>query len=168
MEEWINDIIIEQTPIFQLKIKTLDNVIFNVPFYWKKYSTLINSFSMLCEGVINIEYDSNILNKVINFIDLYENIRFNIAVPIKSSIDKIIPKPYVTYLENFTMDELYDTVNLAGYLNIELLLELLTAFIASMLYDNNPKELEKIFDLESDLTEEMAETLVKELQHMDK
>ena len=98
----------------------------------------------------------DILNKVAEYLNYYSNkMPKEIPKPIPSAnLDDFISQWDVSFINTIQLDNLYDMINAAGYLDIPSLLNLCCAKIASLMKGKTAKELITQYNLDCGLNEE--------------
>ena len=153
----------------KIKLKSVDNIIFEVPVDILKKVKLISDIldeSSKEEQIINLkEINGKYLEKVIDYLKHYKDFE-----------PKEIPKPFpertddeflrgilnddwtFNFLQQFSLEELINLINSADYLGINGLINILAAKIAHEMNNCEVGEAAKKFGIECDMTdEEIAE-----------
>lgn len=153
------------TNTYPLQLQTQEGDVIPVPEHWKEYSPFLQSMSRLNEfhECIPLEYSTQTISFVSAFYELYPQYPLHIQTPIVDQIHHYVSPPYVEYLHRFTNDTLFETLHVACYFQMEMLIEFLSCYIASLLLDKSPREIEELFDLTPVITEEIANTLTNEI-----
>jgi len=97
-----------------------------------------------------------ILKKVIEYLDHYKTTEpKKIPHPRPSTnLSEVTDEWDITFLNLFDLDATFDLVEAANYMDIKSLVELSCAKIASLLKEKPPGDLNMMFNIESDLSEE--------------
>ena len=119
------------------------------------------------EEILTIKLDnlsSEVLLKVINFLEKYNNSPFEkIEKPLKSDdLSYCVGKEYLEFLDSMEMDLLFEVIKAANFLEIESLLDLTCAKVATMLKGKSVEEIRQTFGIENDFTPEEEEEIKKE------
>ena len=153
----------------KIKLKSVDNIIFEVPVDILKKVKLISDIldeSSKEEQIINLkEINGKYLEKIIDYLKHYKDFE-----------PKEIPKPFpertddeflrgilnddwtFNFLQQFSLEELINLINSADYLGINGLINILGAKIAHEMCNSEVEEAAKKFGIECDMTdEEIAE-----------
>ena len=114
---------------------------------------------------INLEnIDNQTLTEIIKFLDYYDNKPFEkIPKPLRSDdLSVCVEEWYVEYLNNINMEILFEVIKSANFLEIESLLDLTCAKVATMLKGKSVEEIRETFGIENDFTPEEEEEIRKE------
>ena len=153
-----------------VKLKTSDDKIYEVPDTILKKSTLLKELTTDNEGeVITLkEVNEECLKRIIEYLYHYKDFE-----------PKEIPKPFpencdanflrsilndewtFNYLNNLSIDKAIDMINAANYLQIDGLTNLLSAKLAYELSNCSVEEAKQKFQIEGDLTPEEIEEFDK-------
>ena len=149
----------------KIKLKTSDNIIFDVPVdILKKVKLISDLLYEACEEKETIflrEVDSFNLEKIILYLEHYKDFE-----------PKEIPKPFpertddaflrgilnddwtFDFLQQMSLEELINLVNSANYLQIEGLINIIAAKLAHEMCNCEIEEARRKFGIECDMTEE--------------
>jgi S-phase kinase-associated protein 1 len=114
---------------------------------------------------INLEnIDNQTLTEIIKFLDYYHDKPFEkIPKPLRSDdLSVCVEDWYVEYLNNMGMEILFEVIKSANFLEIESLLDLTCAKVATMLKGKSVEEIRETFGIENDFTPEEEEEIKKE------
>ena len=146
------------------KLKTSDNIIFEVPtdiLHKAKLISAIIEDNGVDEVIILNEVDSRNLERIIDYLKHY-----------KDMDPKEIPKPFpeitddeflrgilnddwtFDFIQKLSIEEVINLVNAADYLKIDGLIEILTAKLSHEMTNCDVEEARKKFGIECDMTEE--------------
>lgn len=90
-----------------------------------------------------------ILKKVVEFLNKYLESPFqDINKPVKSSMSDIVDEWYVNFLEMDKQEQLFKIIMAANYMDIEPLLDLTCASVATIIKGKSPEEVRKIFSID--------------------
>ena len=149
----------------KVKLKSLDNKIFKVPVDILQkvnlISDIVDQASEEDKIIFLSEVEGKFLEKIIDYLKHYKDFE-----------PKEIPKPFpektdddffrgilnddwtFDFLQQFALDELIDLVNSAHYLEIDGLINILSAKIAHEMCNCEIEEARQKFGIECDMTEE--------------
>ena len=104
------------------------------------------------------------LEEIINFLKYYDTNPFKqIPKPLRSDdLSACVDEWYVKYLENMELELLFEVIKSANFLEIESLLDITCAKVATMLKGKSVEEIRNIFGIENDFTPEEEEEIKKE------
>ena len=102
----------------------------------------------------DIKYD--ILKKVVEYLTYYKDkTPKDIPKPMPSSnLNEVIDEWDVNFINSIELDNVFDLINAANYMDISSLLDLSCAKIASLMKGKTAQEIRTMFNIECDLTEE--------------
>ena len=102
----------------------------------------------------DIKYD--ILKKVVEYLTYYKDkTPKDIPKPMPSSnLNEVIDEWDVNFINGIELDNVFDLINAANYMDIPSLLDLSCAKIASLMKGKTAQEIRTMFNIECDLTEE--------------
>tara|TARA_Y100000991_G_scaffold215681_1_gene207411 strand:- start:4774 stop:5277 length:504 start_codon:yes stop_codon:yes gene_type:complete len=108
--------------------------------------------------------DSSVFLKITDFLELYNNDPFQkIDKPLKSDdLSYCVGKEYINFLDTMEMELLFEVIKAANFLEIESLLDLTCAKVATMLKGKSVEEIRETFGIENDFTPEEEEEIKKE------
>ena len=108
--------------------------------------------------------DSSVFLKITDFLELYNNDPFKkIDKPLKSDdLSYCVGKEYINFLDTMEMELLFEVIKAANFLEIESLLDLTCAKVATMLKGKSVEEIRETFGIENDFTPEEEEEIKKE------
>ena len=149
----------------EVKLKSSDGKIFEVPIDILQKSKLFTDINQNDEDEENEielkEVDGKNLERIIEYLKHYKDIE-----------PKEIPKPFpertdddflrsilnddwtFDYIQSMTLEEAINLVNAANYLQIDGLINILTAKLSHELYNCDVEEARRKFGIECDMTEE--------------
>ena len=149
----------------EVKLKSSDGKIFEVPIDILQKSKLFTDINQNDEDEENEielkEIDGKNLERIIEYLKHYKDIE-----------PKEIPKPYpertddaflrsilnddwtFDYIQSMTLDEAINLINAANYLQIDGLINILTAKLSHEMYNCDVEEARRKFGIECDMTEE--------------
>ena len=98
----------------------------------------------------------NVLRKVLEYCDKYKNENPpEIEKPLKSTnLAEVVPEFDAKYIDIENLEEIFDIILAANYLDIKPLLDLSCAKIASLIKGKSPEEIRKTFNIQNDFTPE--------------
>ena len=115
---------------------------------------------------INLEnITSQVVSKIIDFLEKYDNSPFNkIEKPLRSDdLSYCVSQEYLDFLDSMgDMELLFEVIKAANFLEIESLLDLTCAKVATMLKGKSVEEIRQTFGIENDFTPEEEEEIKKE------
>ena len=102
----------------------------------------------------DIKYD--ILKKVVDYLTYYKGkTPLHDALPISSgNLNEVIDDWDVKFINSIDLDSVFDLINAANYMDIQPLIDLSCAKIASLMKGKSAQEIRTMFNIECDLTEE--------------
>ena len=108
--------------------------------------------------------DSSVFFKITEFLELYNKDPFQkIDKPLKSDdLSYCVGKEYINFLDTMEMELLFEVIKAANFLEIESLLDLTCAKVATMLKGKSVEEIRETFGIENDFTPEEEEEIKKE------
>ena len=129
--------------------------------------------SILVKGIIDDYPDdaevplnnvkSNILKKIKEFLDHYENLETKeIERPLPSqNFKECVPEWDYKYID-VDIDLIFELILAANYMDIKPLLELASAKVASIIKGKNTEEIRKTFNITNDFTPEEEQQILEE------
>ena len=157
-----------------IKIKTSDSHEYTMNEDLFKYSLYLNNLIETTKDIsssdeenlsINLDnVNSSVLLKIIHFLDIYNKNPFTkIDKPLKSDdLSYCVSEEYIDFLNSMDMDLLFEVIKSANFLEIESLLDLTCAKVATMLKGKSVEEIRQTFGIENDFTPEEEEQIKKE------
>ena len=149
----------------KIKLKSIDNQIFEVPvdicYKAKLISNIVDQASDEDSIIFLRQINGKFLKKILDYLEHY-----------KDFDPKEIPKPFpektddeflrgilnddwtFDYLQQFNLEETIDLTNVADYLGIQGLLDILAAKLANEMCNCEIEEARQKFGIECDMTEE--------------
>ena len=117
---------------------------------------LIVDFNSQQEPIQIPDIKSDILNKVVEYLTYYKDkIPKDIPKPMPSAnLNEIIDDWDVKFINSMEIDNVFDLINAANYMDIPTLIDLACAKVASLLKGKTAQEIRTMFNIECDLTEE--------------
>ena len=102
----------------------------------------------------DIKYD--ILKKIIEYLTHYKDkVPKDIPKPMPSAnLSEVIDEWDVNFINSIELDNVFDLINAANYMDISSLLDLSCAKIASLMKGKTAQEIRTMFNIECDLTDE--------------
>ena len=102
----------------------------------------------------DIKYD--ILKKVVEYLTYYKDkTPKDIPKPMPSAnLSEVIDEWDVNFINSIELDNVFDLINAANYMDISSLLDLSCAKIASLMKGKSAQEIRTMFNIECDLSEE--------------
>ncbi len=102
----------------------------------------------------DIKYD--ILKKVVEYLMYYKDkTPKEIPKPMPSAnLSEVIDEWDVNFINSIDLDNVFDLINAANYMDISSLLDLSCAKIASLMKNKTAQEIRTMFNIECDLTDE--------------
>ena len=102
----------------------------------------------------DIKYD--ILKKVVEYLIYYKDkTPKDIPKPMPSAnLSEVIDEWDVNFINSIELDNVFDLINAANYMDISSLLDLSCAKIASLMKGKSAQEIRTMFNIECDLTDE--------------
>ena len=102
----------------------------------------------------DIKYD--ILKKIVEYLTHYKDkTPKDIPKPMPfSDLSKVLDEWDVNFINGIELDNIFDLINAANYMDIPSLLDLSCAKIASLMKGKTIQEIKTMFNIECDLTEE--------------
>ena len=153
----------------KIKLKSVDNIIFEVPVDILKKVKLISDIldeSSKEEQIINLkEINGKYLEKVIDYLKHYKDFEpKEIQKPFPERTDDEFLRGILNddwtfnFIQQFSLEELINLINSADYLGINGLINILAAKISHEMQNCEVEEAAKKFGIECDMTdEEIAE-----------
>ena len=101
-----------------------------------------------------IKYD--ILKKIVEYLTYYKDkVPKDIPKPMPSAnLSEVIDEWDVNFINSIELDNVFDLINAANYMDISSLLDLSCAKIASLMKGKTAQEIRTMFNIECDLTDE--------------
>jgi len=135
--------------------------------YLNELITSSKEISLENEEVLKIKLEigtSSVISKIIDFLEKYESSPFNkIEKPLRSDdLTDCVGKEYVDFLDSMEMEFLFEVIKTANFLEIDSLLDLSCAKVATMLKGKSVEEIRQTFGIENDFTPEEEEEIKKE------
>ncbi len=152
----------------ELKIKSKDGVEFKVPKKNAELSVLVKNIvqDFNIDDTIDIsEVDSKILTYVIEYLNHFKGTApLEIEKPLKSANlkEEVVDEWSADFVEKLNLEEVVDLSCAANFMEIQCLLDLVCAKIASMCKDKTPEELFSIFGVKEQFTEEEKQKIKDE------
>ena len=102
----------------------------------------------------DIKYD--ILKKIIEYLTHYKDkVPKDIPKPMPpANLSEVIDEWDVNFINSIELDNVFDLINAANYMDISSLLDLSCAKIASLMKGKTAQEIRTMFNIECDLTDE--------------
>lgn len=129
-------------------------------------STMIfeNEDELLDQEVPLPNVNMKTLEKVLQFCNYHiENPMPEIPKPITSSdLKTIVGSAYGTFIQSFQQEELFEIINAANFMDIQSLLDLACAQVATQIRGKTPEEIRATFNIENDFTPEEEEQIRQE------
>ena len=143
----------------KIKLKSSDGQIFEVKekcLLRSNYYKQIKDISNLDEELPLKEIDSKTLEKIIEYLKHYENGEpKEIPKPLPSPDLKLVLDEWdYNYIITLSLQEIVDLINAANTLDVEELVTLSSARLASEMLNCSAEEARKKFGIESDMTQE--------------
>lgn len=144
---------------------------FSVPICVVRHSTLISTMLEDDGGEdgevteIPLPYiKAAIMSKVTEFFQLYEDEPFpEIPKPLPSTnMADAVPERYATFVDGMDKETQFELILAANYLDVQPLLELLCAKVASTVKGKTPEQIRAQFGLQDDFTAEERHMLAEE------
>lgn len=157
-----------------IKIQTSDLKYSSIKEDLYKYSEYLNNLVETSKDIsseneedlsIKLEnIDSSVFFKITEFLELYNKDPFKkIDKPLKSDdLSYCVGKEYIIFLDTMEMELLFEVIKAANFLEIESLLDLTCAKVATMLKGKSVEEIRETFGIENDFTPEEEEEIKKE------
>ena len=104
------------------------------------------------------------LEKVLQFCNYHiENHMTQIPKPITSSdLQTIVGSAYGTFIQGFNQEQLFEIIDAANFMDIQSLLDLACAQVATQIRGKTPEEIRATFNIENDFTPEEEEQIRQE------
>ena len=117
---------------------------------------LISDFSNQQEPIKLPDIKFDILKKIVEYLTHYKDkTPKDIPKPMPSSnLSEVIDEWDVNFINSIELDNVFDLINAANYMDIPSLLDLSCAKIASLMKGKTIQEIKTMFNIECDLTEE--------------
>ena len=152
--------------ILSIILKSSDNQQFNIDVKSAKRSGYISDLMGKHKGeneFIIPEVEAKILTKIIEYLIHYkEKEPKKIKRPLKDSkIEKFLDKWDYNFITSFALADCVDLLNAATFMEIESLLRLMCARIASIMMELPIKQVRQIFGIETDMSDEEIEKFRK-------
>ena len=139
-------------------LKSKDGQEFKIPRKNAELSILIKNViqDYNNEPIELLEVDANIPTIVVNYLNHFKGVApLEIQKPLKSAILKSETDEWsVNFIEALSLEEIVDLSCAANYMEIQCLLDLVCAKIASMCKDKSPEEIFLIFEVKEQFSEE--------------
>jgi S-phase kinase-associated protein 1 len=138
-----------------------------------KYSKYLNELTT-CQGEFNSDNsDKEILldsitnfvfEKIIDFLNYYHKEPYGeIPKPlISNNLEKYVSEWYLSFLDKLNIDQLFEIIKASNFLEIDSLLNLTCAKVASDLKGKTVEEIRETFGIENDFTQEEEEEIRNE------
>ena len=135
-----------------------------------KMSNLVSTMIFENEDVDELDdvplpnVNTETLKKVLQFCNYHiENPMPEIPKPITSSdLQTIVGSSYGTFIQSFQQEELFEIINAANFMDIQSLLDLACAQVATQIRGKTPEEIRATFNIENDFTPEEEEQIRQE------
>ena len=102
-----------------------------------------------------IDVDSKFLKIIIEFLEHYKDLEPKLPQkPLKDSKMQYLDEWSIIFFSKLNLEDIISLINASNYMDIKSLIKICSAIIASSMIDLPIEEVEKIFGIESDLTEE--------------
>ena len=103
--------------------------------------------------------DSSVFQKILDFLEIYNIKPFQkIDKPLKSDdLSYCVSEEYIAFLDTMEMELLFEVIKAANFLEIESLLDLTCAKVATMLKGKTVEEIRETFGIENDFSPEEEE-----------
>lgn len=161
------NVVMKNTNIKNIKMKTLDGTMFEVPYEWivpmcGMIKDMVEEFEDM-DDVIPLPniVKGEILKKIIDYCEYHHNNRAEeIEKPLFKSLSEVINKWDIDYIQ-LSKEQLMELTMAANYIYCEDLLKLCCAAIADKIKDLNVEQMREFFNIENDFTPE-EEQQIKE------
>ena len=142
-----------------IALNSADNKKFGVDKKAAKRSGLLKECMKADENFKNIdliEIDSKILKLINEFLDHYQDSEPNLPqAPLKdSNVWQYLDEWSIKFFSKLNLEDIICLTNASNYMDIECLLKICCAIIASNMIDKPFEEVQKAFGIENNLTEE--------------
>ncbi|KAM3144457.1 suppressor of kinetochore protein mutant [Paramecium bursaria] len=106
----------------------------------------------------------NILKKVMQYCEMHKDDNPpEIEKPLRSTnMAEIVDQKDADFIDIGNLEELFDIILAANYLDIKSLLELSCAKVATFIKNKTPEEIRKTFNIQNDLTQEEEQQIREE------
>ena len=149
----------------EVKLKSSDGKIFEVPIDILQKSKLFTDMNQSDEDEENEielkEIDGKNLERIIEYLKHYKDIEpKEIPKPFPERTDDAFLRSILNddwtfdYIQSMTLDEAINLINAANYLQIDGLINILTAKLSHEMYNCDVEEARRKFGIECDMTEE--------------
>ena len=117
---------------------------------------LITDFSNQQDPIQMPDIKYEILKKVVEYLTYYKDkVPKDIPKPMPSAnLSEVIDEWDVNFINSIELDNVFDLINAANYMDISSLLDLSCAKIASLMKGKTVQEIRTMFNIECDLTDE--------------
>ena len=117
---------------------------------------LLSDYSNQQEPIHLPDIKFDILKKVVEYLTYYKDkTPKDIPKPMPSAnLSEVIDEWDVNFINSIELDNVFDLINAANYMDIPSLLDLSCAKIASLMKGKTIQEIKTMFNIECDLTEE--------------
>ena len=117
---------------------------------------LLSDYSNQQEPIHLPDIKFDILKKVVEYLTYYKDkTPKDIPKPMPSAnLSEVIDEWDVNFINSIELDNVFDLINAANYMDIPSLLDLSCAKIASLMKGKTVQEIKTMFNIECDLTEE--------------
>ncbi|CAD8047432.1 unnamed protein product [Paramecium primaurelia] len=151
----------------KVKLSTQDGVIIEVDKEVACKSHLINTIiddTGSEEEIPLPNVKSSILKKVIQYCELHRNdTPPEIEKPLRSNnLSDCVEQKDAEFIDIPNLEELFDIILAANYLDIKSLLDLSCAKVATYIKGKTPEEIRKTFNIQNDLTQEEEQQIREE------
>ena len=150
----------------EIVLKSKEGQIFKIQRKYAELSILIKNVLQEYnnEPIELSEVDAKILTLVLTYLNHFKGVApLEIQKPLKSAILKGETDEWsANFVDNMSLDEIVDLSCAANFMEIQCLLDLICAKIASMCKDKTPEELFQIFGVKEQFTEEEKQKIKDE------
>ena len=146
-----------------LILESLDNKKIEIKTSAAKKSNLLkglmNDFEPQKETIKLPEIKSDVLKKIVEYLDYYKDkTPKDIPKPLPSNdLKEFLTEWDYNFINNIDNDEVFDLIVASNYMDIPSLLDLCCSKIASLVKGKKVNDIRKMFEIECDLTEEEIE-----------
>lgn len=153
---------------YEVTIKSNDDVNFSVlksvAFQSKLVEAALSNKDDGEDNEITVDVNGTILEKIINYLKFSKNNPLKeVEKPIKTNdLKELIGEEHAKFIDDLPTEEIFDIITKANYMDIQQLVDISCAKIATLIKDKSTEEIRTVLNIENDFTPEEEQTIKEE------